>query len=215
MRADDEPPRSPGRPVGASGDRTRERILETAIETFAELGFAGASVRDLARRARIRVASLYHYFPSKDALYQAVEERIAQQVREITLSVMSTTTDLREVSREAVGRLFDFYVARPAYVRLSHRLHLDGTDPTPDPSRLIARWVGLMEGLMKPATNQGILKPIEPTLLLISVEGLLAAHLANDAVYRGFYGKGLDDPEVAQRVRDHVIQVVLRAVGLE
>src|SRR5262245_35178902 len=119
-RADDGP-RQAGRPVGADGDRTRERIVEKAIETFAELGFAGASVRDIARKARIRVSSMYHYFPSKEALYEAVEEHIAEQMRAITLPVVSTGKDLRQMTSESVGRLFDFYLSHPAYVRLNYR----------------------------------------------------------------------------------------------
>ena len=62
--------RRPGRPVGASGDRTRERVLAAAVATFARQGLAGTSVRDIARQARIRVSTLYHYFRSKEALYQ-------------------------------------------------------------------------------------------------------------------------------------------------
>ena len=60
--------RRPGRPAGASGDRTRERVLVAAVETFARTGLAGTSVRDIAKRARIRVSTLYHYFESKEAL---------------------------------------------------------------------------------------------------------------------------------------------------
>ena len=201
--------------MGADGDRTRERILEKAIETFADAGFAGASVRDIARKARIRVSSLYHYFPSKDALYLAVEERIAQQVREITLASVTRGGDLRAMARDSVGRLFDFYLARPAYVRLGYRFHLDAGTRPGGSERIFERWVGLMEALMKPAETQGILKPIEPPLLMASVEGLLASHLTNDTLYRTFYGTGIDDPATAARVREHVIQMVLRAIGLE
>lgn len=218
-RADDGP-RQPGRPVGADGDRTRERILEKAIETFADAGFAGASVRDIAGKARIRVSSLYHYFPSKGALYLAVEERVAQQIREITLSSVprgSVTggVDLRAMARDSVGRLFDFYLARPAYVRLGYRFHLDAGVRPGGSERIFERWVGLIEALMKPAETQGILKPIDPPLLMASVEGLLASHLTNDTLYRTFYGTGIDDPATAARVREHVIQMVLRAIGLE
>ena len=79
--------RRPGRPAGASGDRTRERVLVAAVETFARTGLAGTSVRDIAKRARIRVSTLYHYYPSKEALYHAVQERVHEQVRELVLRV--------------------------------------------------------------------------------------------------------------------------------
>ena len=68
---------------------------------------------------------------------------------------------------------------------------------------------------MKPAELQGVMKPIDAALFLITVDALLHWHLASDAFYRGFFGKGLDDPGTAARVRDHLIQMVLRGVGLD
>src|SRR5690348_5322009 len=111
-------PRGPGRPAGGSGDVTRERVLATALETFAREGFAGASMRDIAKRARIRVSSLYHYFPSKEALYAAVLARLQDEMRDVTFGVMSKGHDLRGMAREVIGRLFDFLLANRAYVRL-------------------------------------------------------------------------------------------------
>ena len=210
-----EETRAPGRPAGGSGDQTRERILGKSLETFAELGFAGASVRDIARRARIRVSSLYHYFPSKEALYQAVQDRMQEELRELTLSVMSQGLDLGGMAREAVGRLFDFYLARPAYVQLGYRMHIEGGGGAEGYRRVVDRWLGLMEGLMKPAELQGRMKPLEPALFLVTVDGLVHWHLASDAFYRGFLGKGLDDADTAGRVREHLIQMVLRTAGLD
>lgn len=52
-------------------DRTRA-ILDAALETFSEQGFAGASMDAVAARAGITKPTLYQYFPSKDALFQAM-----------------------------------------------------------------------------------------------------------------------------------------------
>jgi len=50
---------------------------------------------------------------------------------------------------------------------------------------------------------------------MVTVDGLVHWHLANDGFYRTVLGRGLDDPEVVRRAREHVIQVVLRTMGLE
>jgi TetR/AcrR family transcriptional regulator len=189
-------------------------VLAKAIESFAEHGFAGASVRDIARRARIRVSSLYHYFPSKDALFQAVEERMQEELRDLTVSVMSQGLEMREMTREAVGRLFDFYRARPAYVRLGFRIHLDG-EAARSYRRVVDRWLGLMDGLMKPAEQRGVIKAVDLPLFLLTVDGLVHWHLASHAFYRSVLGKTLDDPTTAARVREHLIEMVLRTVGLD
>lgn len=51
---------------------TRDRILEAALDLFARQGFAGTSVRQLARAVGMRESSLYNHFPGKEAIYHAL-----------------------------------------------------------------------------------------------------------------------------------------------
>lgn len=60
------------RAPGAKALRRRAEIVETALSMFAERGYEGASIRDLAGALGINEASIYYYFASKDALYAAV-----------------------------------------------------------------------------------------------------------------------------------------------
>lgn len=78
----DEPRRRPARrpdePAGTIDPdprASRARILDAAEALFAERGFDGASMRDLATAAGLQPASLYNHFPGKHALYEAVLER--------------------------------------------------------------------------------------------------------------------------------------------
>ena len=61
-------------PASVSSERggTVARGLDAAEAVFAESGFAGASVRDIASRAGLNAASLYNYYPGKQELYEAV-----------------------------------------------------------------------------------------------------------------------------------------------
>src|ERR1700731_4441724 len=67
---------SEGGPRGAAapgeGSATRRRILQIALTLMAQRGVDGTSMRDLASAANLNVASLYHYFPSKRDLLEAV-----------------------------------------------------------------------------------------------------------------------------------------------
>ncbi len=54
------------------GSATRQRILQIALTLMAQRGVDGTSMRDLASAAGLNVASLYHYFPSKRDLLEAV-----------------------------------------------------------------------------------------------------------------------------------------------
>lgn len=57
-------------------DEVRGRILSAAEEVFAERGYVGATTREIAERAGIGKRMLFYYFPTKDAVYRAVLERI-------------------------------------------------------------------------------------------------------------------------------------------
>ncbi len=60
------------RPRNADGQRTRRAILDAALDLFAEKGFFGTSLRDVAAAVGVRESALYNYFPSKDALFDAL-----------------------------------------------------------------------------------------------------------------------------------------------
>lgn len=62
-------PRAAASPrVARKHNQRRELILRAAAVVFADLGYHGASLEDIAERLDLTRASLYHYFPSKDAL---------------------------------------------------------------------------------------------------------------------------------------------------
>jgi len=214
-RARPDAPRLPGRPAGANGDRTRARILDSAVDVFARDGLAGASLRDIAQRARIRVSTLYHYFPSKEALYQEVQDGVNSHIRELTVAVLGRGLDLRETASEVIGALFDFFLAHRAYVRLGYRMCLEGGTWLENDQRVAARWLGLAEGMLKPAEIRGVVKRVDPVLFLVTVDALLHWHVVNDGVYRRLFGRGLGDREIAARVRAHVVEVSLRTLGID
>src|SRR5438309_4031560 len=69
-----------GRPVGANGEQTRQRIIASAMRCVAEVGYSQATIREIARAADMTSGSLYHYFPNKSELLQATGEEIEEIV---------------------------------------------------------------------------------------------------------------------------------------
>lgn len=66
-----------GRPVGANSEETRTRILESTMRCVAEVGYARATIREIARGAQMTSGSLYHYFPNKAELVKATFDEVA------------------------------------------------------------------------------------------------------------------------------------------
>ena len=74
----------------AKGERTRARIVEAAARLIHERGVAGTTLDDVKAAAEVSGSQMYHYFPDKDALLQAVigyqAEAIASNQRQADLS---------------------------------------------------------------------------------------------------------------------------------
>src|ERR1700754_988811 len=62
------------RTTGSTAGITKERILEAARELFAERGYAGTSIRDIAERLEMTKAALYYHFPGKQDVLAALVE---------------------------------------------------------------------------------------------------------------------------------------------
>lgn len=60
------------RPRSTEARETRRDLVEAALELFAEKGYYGVSLRDIARAAGVQQATIYHHFASKEALFEAV-----------------------------------------------------------------------------------------------------------------------------------------------
>ena len=61
-------------------DRTRSAILSASTQLFAEKGFIGASISDIAEIVGVSKSSIYHYFPSKEAILHSLIDSFAKEV---------------------------------------------------------------------------------------------------------------------------------------
>lgn len=69
---------------------TRTRILDAAERLFAEKGFEGASLRDIAAAADVRVSLVHHHGGSKDGLFHLVVARRAEELSHLRLTALDT-----------------------------------------------------------------------------------------------------------------------------
>ncbi len=88
--------------MARSKRNTRERILEAAIDLFAERGFHATSMRALAAAVGIQAASLYAHFPSKKAILQAILEEYRDEIVKMRLSDAQLETIAKRHSIESI-----------------------------------------------------------------------------------------------------------------
>lgn len=101
-------------------EATRERIVGAAVEAFAELGFHGASTRDIARRADANQGLITYHFRTKDELWRAAADRLFERLRTSLGDRLAAlaSDDPRERQREAIRAYVRFAAAHPDLFRL-------------------------------------------------------------------------------------------------
>lgn len=157
----------------ATGRATKADIVDAAFHVFAESGYGGTSVREIARRAGINHATLLHHFPKKTLLLQAVLEH-RDELQHIEPSTLDGTLALllgiavRNEETPGLTKLFTLLAAEAAdpdhpahsYFRerlvalrykIAHHIELAQTtgqvaadvDPEVAATDIVALWEGL------------------------------------------------------------------------
>ncbi|MDB4946662.1 MAG: Transcriptional regulator, TetR family [Labilithrix sp.] len=103
----------------------KEEIVAEATRLFAERGFEGASMGDLAERVGLRKASLFHHFASKEALYQAVLGELLDNVRTAIMKASLAEGSFAERLDALSDGLTDALAAQPYAARLLVREAMD------------------------------------------------------------------------------------------
>jgi AcrR family transcriptional regulator len=83
----------------ARGEATRAQLIAIAMRMFAERGYEDTSIEAVLREAGVSRGSLYHHFPSKEALFEAVAEEVETNIGAQTDSAASGFTDPVEALR--------------------------------------------------------------------------------------------------------------------
>ncbi len=105
-------------PVSRNPDRTRRRLLRAAIKLFAQQGFHAVSVDAIVDLAKVNKRMVYHYFGSKDALFEAALVEVDGRIESIEFHAVGLGRD----PAEKLARLWESYFAflddEPEFTRL-------------------------------------------------------------------------------------------------
>jgi len=112
------------RTVGSVGENTRKRILDEALPLFARYGYAGTSTRTLASAAEVNVATLAYHFEGKEGLYNAVVQRMHEDLAKRIPADMPALAP-RELSAWLAEKAWLFAREHQVHIRLLIRNVLD------------------------------------------------------------------------------------------
>jgi AcrR family transcriptional regulator len=185
----------PAAPARAFGPRRRaDEIIEAAAEVFAALGYHGASTKDVADRLGMRQASLYYYFPSKEAALEQVCLRGVGDFLERAQEVASRNGSATEKLADIIRRHLKPGEERPAFVRcfIRERRFLP-KESRRRIGRLARRYERLLQDVIEAGIVAGELRhDLDPRLAALAVLGMCNASV-------DWYGKeGVSMAQVAE-----------------
>lgn len=103
----------------------KEEIVAEATKLFAERGYEGASMGDLAERVGLRKASLFHHFPSKDVLYTTVLTQLMDGVKAAIMTAAMAEGSYADRLDALTDALVDVLGGQPYAARLLVREAMD------------------------------------------------------------------------------------------
>jgi AcrR family transcriptional regulator len=87
--------------------QTRAALVTAGRQLFGTYGFAATSVEDIARAARVTTGALYHHFPTKAAVFEAVFEQVHADLMTASVAAAATATDAIDLLSAGFGAFLD------------------------------------------------------------------------------------------------------------
>ena len=214
--------RTPHKGAGRSGKivelhrspDTRDRVLQVAQALFAERGYRGTSLRDIARRIGIKAPSLLHHFPSKEQLYLAVLDRIFEGMEEAASTVLMGRDSFQQRTLSAIIGAIDYIALRSDSMRIIWR---EMTEESGAGRQLFKRRLPPLFAMGVNFLFQGqrageFREEVDPFHFLLSLNSITIGFFTTAAMVRRLWNQNLLEPAVIERRKREVIDMVERTL---
>jgi TetR/AcrR family transcriptional regulator len=193
---------------------TRDRVLQVAQALFAERGYRGTSLRDIARRIGIKAPSLLHHFPSKEQLYLAVLDRIFEGMEEAASTVLMGRDSFQQRAVAAITGAIDYIAMRSDSMRIIWR---EMTEESGAGRQLFKRRLPPLFAMGVNFLFQGqrageFREEVDPFHFLLSLNSITIGFFTTAAMVRRLWNQNLLEPAVIERRKREVIDMVERTL---
>jgi AcrR family transcriptional regulator len=164
-------------------EASRRRILKSALRLFATHGYAGTSIRMIARAAGISVGLLYNYFPSKADLLGALFEESMRDVQASFASAEAASTPAERIER-LVRSSFEILDANRDFWRMSYGVRMQPAVVAGLGKRLHAWTTTIQSTLARYVKDAGSRQPeVDGALLFALIDGVSQHYVLDSRAY--------------------------------
>ena len=186
-------------------DRTRGEILDVATREFAEHGYSGARVDEIAERTRTTKRMLYYYFGSKDGLFVAVLERAYAQIREAERDLDVEHLDPVAAIRRLAELTFDHHEAHPDFIRLVSIENIHRAEHMRRSGRFADLGnpaIDLIARILADGRAAGVFRRnVDAVDVHMIISSYCVFRVANRHTWETLFDRDLTDPELRERYR--------------
>jgi AcrR family transcriptional regulator len=208
-----------GKPATRTNDpeKTKADILDVAFKEFADNGYSGARVDEIAAQTRTSKRMIYYYFESKDGLYKAVLAEYYTRLRGAERTLHLEDREPLDALRELVGFTFDYHNARPEGVRLImvENIHQGRyVSELPSAEALNSVIIESVKSICDRGVKAGVIRPnVDPVDLYQSIAALNFFNVSNRYTFSKIFKRDLGDKTVMAARRQSVIDAILKSVA--
>jgi AcrR family transcriptional regulator len=186
-------------------DRTRAEILEVATHEFAERGYNGARVDEIAARTRTTKRMIYYYFGGKKQLYLAVLEQAYARIRTAERAINVDHLDPVSAVRRLAEVTFDHHEAHPDFIRLvgienvHHAEHITQLASLVD---LNTTAIDLIDDILARGRAAGLFRAdVDAIDVHMTISAFCFFRVANRHTFGALFGRDLLDPALRDAYR--------------
>jgi AcrR family transcriptional regulator len=194
-------------------ERTRADILAVATREFADRGYAGARINEIADKTSTTKRMIYYYFGGKEQLYIAVLEQAYSRIRGLEQQLDVEHLDPVEAIRELAGLTFDHHESHPEFIRLVsieniHRAeHIARSEVL---SGLANPALDVLEAILRRGWAAGVFREDVDALDVHQViSGFCVFRTANRHTFGAIFGRDMLDPARRAHQRQMIGDLVL------